>query len=99
MTAQLRESDANLEHKVEERTRELTEALEQQTATSEILGVISSSPTDVQPVFEAIVERAVRLCGGRFGRVYRYDGDLIHVVARPGRNAPRADALHSDVTR
>ena len=84
MTAQLRESYANLEHKVEERTRELTEALEQQTATSEILGVISSSPTDVQPVFDVIVERAVRLCGGHFGRVYRYNGDLIHVVARHG---------------
>jgi signal transduction histidine kinase len=84
MTSQLRESYANLEHKVEERTRELSEALQQQTATSEILRVISSSPTDVQPVFDVIVERAVRLCGGRFGRVYRYDGELIHVVARHG---------------
>jgi signal transduction histidine kinase len=93
MTAQLRESYANLEHKVDERTRELTEALQQQTATSEILGVISSSPTDVQPVFEVIVERAVRLCGGRFGRVYRYDGDLIHVVARHGVSAAGAEEL------
>ena len=66
---------------------ETKEALEQQTATSEILRVISSSPTDVQPVFDVIVERAVRLCGARFGRVYRYDGSMIHMVAGYGLGA------------
>jgi len=66
---------------------ETKEALEQQTATSEILRVMSSSPTDVQPVFDVIVERAVRLCGARFGRVYRYDGDVIHMVAGYGLGA------------
>jgi signal transduction histidine kinase len=66
---------------------ETKEALEQQTATSEILRVISSSPTDVQPVFDVIVERAVRLCGARFGRVYRYDGGVIHMVAGYGLGA------------
>ena len=66
------------------RNAELSESLEQQTATSEILRVISSSPTDVQPVFDVIVQSAVRLCGGRFGRVYRYDGALIHAVAHHG---------------
>src|SRR5262249_7051798 len=62
--------------------RELTEALEQQTATSEILRVISSSPTDVQPVFDAIVQSAVRLCDGLHGVVDRFDGELIHFAAQ-----------------
>src|SRR5262245_17945293 len=57
------------------------EALEQQTATAEILRVISSSPTDVQPVFEAILRSAVRLCDGAFGNLYRFDGKLVHQVA------------------
>jgi len=61
--------------------RALTEALEQQTATSEILRAISGSPTDVQPVFDAIVRSAGRLCGGVFSIVLRFDGELIHFVA------------------
>jgi len=69
---------------LEVRNSDLSEALDQQTATSGILRVISSSPTDVQPVFDVIVESAVRLCGARFGRVYRYDGSVIHMVASHG---------------
>ena len=63
------------------RNADLTEALEQQTATSEDPRVICSSPTDVQPVFDTIVENAVRLCGARMGAVYRFDGELMHLVA------------------
>jgi two-component system, NtrC family, sensor kinase len=65
---------------LQEKNRALTETLEQQTATSEILRVISSSPTDVQPVFEAVLASGVRLCGARFGGVFRFDGQLIHLV-------------------
>ncbi len=60
---------------------ETKEALAQQTATSEILRVVSSSPTDVQPVFEAIASRVVRLCDAFFSTVWRYDGTLIHHAA------------------
>jgi two-component system, NtrC family, sensor kinase len=67
---------------------ETNESLERQTATAEILKVIASSPTDAQPVFDVIVESAVRLCGARFGRVYRYDGSTIHMVASHGLSAP-----------
>ncbi len=63
------------------RDRELVEAHEQQTATSEILGVISNSPTDVQPVFDAIARSAMRLCEGSMVVVSRYDGELIHLAA------------------
>jgi signal transduction histidine kinase/HAMP domain-containing protein len=81
MTGRLRESHATLEQKVEDRTRELTETLEQQTATAEILRVISSSPTDVQPVFDAIAAKALDLCRATTGWVYRFDGELIHIAA------------------
>src|SRR5260370_13901984 len=62
--------------------RALVEALEQQTATAEILRVISSSPTDVQPVFDTIVRSAVRLCAGLFSALYQFDGELLHQVAQ-----------------
>ncbi|HKE41330.1 MAG TPA: GAF domain-containing protein [Casimicrobiaceae bacterium] len=70
---------------------ETKEALERQTATAEILKVISESPTDVQPVFEAIAERAKLLCGARVGGVARFDGELVHLVAYNGVS-PEVDA-------
>src|SRR5262249_42622830 len=66
---------------VQARTRELSEALDHQTATSEVLSVITRSPTDAQPVFDAIVQSAARLCEAVFGAVFLYDGDLLHVAA------------------
>ncbi|MEO8304679.1 MAG: GAF domain-containing protein [Betaproteobacteria bacterium] len=69
---------------LEARNRDITEALEQQTATSEILRVISSSPTDVQPVFDIIGESAERLCDAELSMVSRLDGDLIQLVAAHG---------------
>ncbi len=73
--------NTRLFQELQARNRGLTEALEQQTATAEILGVISSSPTDVQPVFDTIVRNAVTLCEALFGAVFRFDGELIHLVA------------------
>src|SRR5215470_17872956 len=61
--------------------KETKEALEQQTATSEILRVISSSPTDVQPVFDTIARNVLRLCNGLTAGVFRFDGRLVHLAA------------------
>ena len=69
---------------LEERNRDVTEALERQTATSKVLEVISSSPTDTQPVFDLIAESATRLCEGQFGVVFRFDGELLHLVGHHG---------------
>jgi signal transduction histidine kinase len=66
---------------LQQRNRDVTEALEQQTATSEILRVMSSSPTDVQPVFHTIAKSAVRLCDGMHSAAVRLQGGLIHLVA------------------
>src|SRR5262249_32906500 len=69
---------------LEARNRDLTTALAQQTATSEILRVISSSPTDVQPVFEAIADSAIRLFGAWSVLVFRYDGEYLSLAAARG---------------
>jgi GAF domain-containing protein len=64
-----------------ERTAELTESLEQQTATSEVLQVISSSPGDLEPVFETMLQNAVRICDAKFGGIYRIEDNAIRLVA------------------
>ena len=73
--------DTRLFEAEQTRTRELTESLEYQTATSNVLNVISRSPTDVQPVFDTIAKSAAQLCRARGCNVFRFDGRLIHIVA------------------
>ena len=68
--------------------RERDEALEQQTATSEVLQVISSFPGNLLPVFEAILEKAVRICDAKFGGVYRWDSEGLRLVAMHNIPAP-----------
>ena len=66
---------------------ELRESLQQQTATSEVLGVISRSPGELEPVFQAMLENAVRICEAKFGTLFRYDGKLFHRTAGIGTPA------------
>ena len=78
-----------------QRTDDLSELLEQQTATSDVLRVISSSPTNVQPVFDAIAESAVRLCDGQFSFVVRFDGKVMDFASCCGLSAEGLDAFQS----
>jgi signal transduction histidine kinase len=84
MTAQLRESYAGLERKVEERTAELKEALQQQTATSEVLRIISRSPSELTGVFEAILANATSLCEATYGVLWLREGDGFRMAALHG---------------
>jgi GAF domain-containing protein len=68
--------------------QELKESLEQQTATSEILGVIARSPTDVQPVLDVVAENAARLCDSSDAQIFRVDGDMVRKVASYGITSP-----------
>jgi len=81
-------NNARLLNELRQRTTDLTDALEQQTATSEVLQVISSSPGDLQPVFASMLRNAVRICDAQFGNIYRWDGEALRALA--SHNTPSA---------
>src|SRR5262249_3414584 len=85
--------NTRLFEEVQARTRDATEALEYQTATSDVLEAISRSPTDAQPVFETIAQSAARLCNAHFCNVFRFDGHLIHFAASYGASAEFRDKM------
>ena len=82
--------NARLLNELRQRTTDLTEALEQQTATSEVLQVISSSPGELEPVFATMLANAVRICDAKFGNIFRWDGDVLRLIAT--HNTPPAFA-------
>jgi GAF domain-containing protein len=84
--------NARLLNELRQRTADLSEALEQQTATSDVLQVISGSPGDLQPVFAAMLDKAARICDANFGNIFRWDGDALWLVAT--HNTPPAFAEH-----
>ena len=85
--------NVRLFNELQVRNRDLTEALEQQTATSEILQIISSSPTDLQPVFDIIVHNAAQLCEGSGCSVVRFDGEMLYLVAQYNISAEAREAM------
>ncbi|HXV49231.1 MAG TPA: GAF domain-containing protein, partial [Candidatus Binatia bacterium] len=84
--------NARLINEQQTRNRDLTEALEQQTATSDVLKVISSSAFDIQPVFAAIVRSAAQLCEATFAVIHRFDGQLVTFEAHHGLTEPEVEA-------
>jgi signal transduction histidine kinase len=87
--------NTRLLNELRQRTDDLSESLEQQTATSEVLRVISRSPTNVQPVFDAIAESSVRLCDGHFSFVVRFDGKAMDFASCSGLSAEGLKAFRS----
>ena len=91
--------NVRLFEELEARNRDLTEALEQQTATSEILRVIASSPTDIQPVLDVVAESAARLCDAPSAVIHRVDGDILRRVAASGEYPRALIGEEQEITR
>jgi hypothetical protein len=87
--------NTRLLNELRQRTTDLGEALEQQSATSEVLRVIARSPTDAQPAFEAMVARAARLCEADFSAVARFENGLLHLVAMNNLSPAEREAFDS----
>ena len=84
--------NTRLLNELRQRTADLSESLEQQTATSEVLKVISSSPGELEPVFQAMLENAVRICEAKFGSLFRFDGKAFDLAAKFGTPPKLAEA-------
>jgi signal transduction histidine kinase len=88
--------NARLLNELRQRTDDLSEALEQQTATAEVLEIISSSPGELDPVFKAMLEKATQLCEARFGNLFLREGDAFRAVARHGAPAAYEQLWQTD---
>ena len=92
-TADLQQANADLQRQLAEARAERDESEAQKAAITEVLGVINSSPGDLAPVFDAMLEKAMRLCAAAFGYLETYDGEQFHPVATRGLPAAYADYL------